>query len=206
MNPVVKVCGMREQANIESLIELGIDYIGFIFYPPSPRYVGHDFEMPDIPNDIKVVGVFVNEDIEILKDKIQKYNLDAVQLHGDETPEYCNNVRSSHKDLTIIKAIGIKNKEDMNKIADYESLCDLFILDSKGKNYGGNGHTWDYSLLEELSLNSVFLLSGGIDETFDLADFSSLHSACIGVDLNSKFEIEPGLKDINKLKAFLTNG
>ena len=199
----VKVCGMRQQDNIEALEKLNIQYMGFIFYPPSPRFVGRDFIPPQIHKNIKTIGVFVNEDFEQLIEIIEKSKIDGVQLHGDETPQYCRKLKVQYPQLLLFKAFRIKDAADLRQIEEYENICDRFILDTKAEYYGGNGSTWDYSILKNQQIQTPFLLSGGIGESFDKDQFQYVHPMCLGIDINSKFEIEPGLKDINKLKRFI---
>ena len=198
---MVKVCGMREAENIREVEALGIDLMGFIFWPKSGRYVS---ERPAyLPTNCKRVGVFVDEDIETVKRIAEDYALDYIQLHGHESPEYCAQL----KGLKLIKAFNIATTEDFKQTEPYTGIVDYFLFDTKGKSVGGNGEKFDWSVLSAYDGNTPFLLSGGIgpdDAEVLTSHFSPLTSKkCVGIDLNSRFEIAPGLKDINKLKDFL---
>ena len=198
---LVKVCGMREAENIREVEALGIDLMGFIFWPKSSRYVS---ERPAyLPTNCKRVGVFVDEDIETVKRIADDYALDYIQLHGHESPEYCAQL----KGLKLIKAFNIATTEDFKQTEPYTGIVDYFLFDTKGKSVGGNGEKFDWSVLSAYDGNTPFLLSGGIgpdDAEVLTSHFSPLTSKkCVGIDLNSRFEIAPGLKDINKLKDFL---
>ena len=198
---LVKVCGMRDAENIREVEALGIDLMGFIFWPKSGRYVS---ERPAyLPTNCKRVGVFVDEDIETVKRIADDYALDYIQLHGHESPEYCAQL----KGLKLIKAFNIATTEDFKQTEPYTGIVDYFLFDTKGKSVGGNGEKFDWSVLSAYDGNTPFLLSGGIgpdDAEVLTSHFSPLTSKkCVGIDLNSRFEIAPGLKDINKLKEFL---
>ncbi len=201
---VIKVCGMRKLDNITQLDQLGVDYMGLIFYDKSPRYVGK-YNIP--ATRTKKVGVFVNHSIAGVITAIQTYNLAGIQLHGIEDVAYIKELRHhlnlhSLGNVLIFKAFRVTETLTTKEISSYENDVDLFILDSGGKSYGGNGKRWDYSLLQKLSFEKSFLLSGGIDDTISIDELINLHPLCIGVDLNSGFEIEPGIKDIEKLKQY----
>lgn len=198
---LVKVCGMRDAENIREVEALGIDLMGFIFWPKSSRYVS---ERPAyLPTNCKRVGVFVDEDIETVKRIAEDYALDYIQLHGHESPEYCAQL----KGLKLIKAFNIATTEDFKQTEPYTGIVDYFLFDTKGKSVGGNGEKFDWSVLSAYDGNTPFLLSGGIgpdDAEVLTSHFSPLTSKkCVGIDLNSRLEIAPGLKDINKLKDFL---
>ncbi len=197
---IVKVCGMRDLENISALQALDVQYMGMIFYEKSSRFVSEEIS----PNtNAQKVGVFVNTDFGFIQKKIKTYGLKAVQLHGDESPEFCTKLKEISSEIKIFKAFRVDKNLTTQRIKSYEGIVDLFILDSGGKLYGGNGVKWDYSLLNNLELNTPFLLSGGIDDDIPKAELVSIHEQCVGVDLNRKFEIAPGLKDIQKLKEFL---
>ena len=192
---------MREAENIREVEALGIDLMGFIFWPKSGRYFS---ERPAyLPTNCKRVGVFVDEDIETVKRIAEDYALDYIQLHGHESPEYCAQL----KGLKLIKAFNIATTEDFKQTEPYTGIVDYFLFDTKGKSVGGNGEKFDWSVLSAYDGNTPFLLSGGIgpdDAEVLTSHFSPLTSKkCVGIDLNSRFEIAPGLKDINKLKDFL---
>ncbi|HEY8401441.1 MAG TPA: phosphoribosylanthranilate isomerase [Cytophagaceae bacterium] len=200
----LKVCGMRNAENIRELVKLQPDYIGFIFYEKSKRYAGAELEpqlVLNLPSSIQKVGVFVNASIEYIKEQIEKYQLHVVQLHGDEIPEACAIAKATG--ITVIKAFSVDSAFDFSSTMPYESVCDYFLFDTKGEGYGGTGKSFDWSILTKYNNKVPFLLSGGIDlehaeRIKDLKGFN-LHA----VDINSRFEIEPGLKDINKIRQFI---
>lgn len=194
---IVKVCGMRDAANIRQLETLGIDWMGMIFWPKSKRYVS----MPPVylPQHVRKVGVFVDASLDAIRQHVEDYQLDIVQLHGQESPETLKVL----KPLTLIKAFNIATPKDLQKTEPYEGLADYFLFDTKGKSVGGNGEKFDWSVLDSYQGETPFLLSGGIGSK-DAQDVKTFHHPkCIGIDLNSRFETEPGLKDITKLKQFL---
>ena len=200
--PKVKVCGMREAENIREVEALGIDLMGFIFWPKSSRYVS---ERPVyLPTRCKRVGVFVNEDTETIKKIVEDYALDYIQLHGSESPEQISHLSPLTSHLSIIKAFNIATTEDLEATKPYEGIVDYFLFDTKGKSVGGNGEKFDWSVLEAYHGDTPFLLSGGIGPE-DVEDVKCQMSnvKCIGIDLNSKFELSPALKDINKLQEFI---
>ena len=194
---IVKVCGMRDAENIHEVEALGIDLIGFIFWPKSSRYVS---ERPAyLPTNCKRVGVFVDENIEVVKKIAQDYALDYIQLHGNETPDYCALLKG-HK---LIKAFNIATAEDFEQTKPYEGLVNYFLFDTKGKSVGGNGTKFDWSVLDDYHGTTPFILCGGIGPD-DAARIRSFHHPQLaGIDLNSKFEDAPALKNIQKLKTFL---
>ena len=194
---MIKVCGMRDAENICQMEALGIDMMGFIFYPKSSRYVSKHPEY--LPTKCKRVGVFVDEDIEQVKHIAEEFALDLIQLHGSESPEYAQRLR----DWKVIKAFNIATKEDLEATKPYEGLVDYFLFDTKGKSAGGNGEKFNWNVLSNYKGNTPFLLSGGIgpDDAGRIKVFQ--HPKCIGIDLNSRFETAPALKDINKLKSFI---
>ncbi|MBT8258769.1 MAG: phosphoribosylanthranilate isomerase [Bacteroidia bacterium] len=206
----IKVCGMKYADNI---IEAGIlkpDYMGFIFYPESKRFVTKS--IPKLPDSVDKVGVFVNEKIEKIIDKVRNYDLQAIQLHGKESVEYCRKIRSEFEKLSpqnpvIIKAFPIGADFDFDDLLSYEGLCDFFLFDAKGELPGGNGVLFDWRLLETYSLQTPFFLSGGIgpESIEDLHHFMKTKVAkkCYAIDVNSGFEDGPGLKNINKLSDFI---
>ena len=199
----VKVCGMKYQDNIEDVSHLQPDYLGFIFYEKSPRYfngvVTHQFK------NTKNIGVFVNVSLAYLKDKIKTHNLQVVQLHGIESPEYCKNIQKLG--VEIIKVFSIKDCFNFDQLKPYESVCDYYLFDTKGRLPGGNGYTFDWSLLKSYPSTKPYFLSGGIglDELENIKQFqkSSASKYCHAIDVNSKFETQPGLKCIKDLKTFI---
>ena len=201
-NISVKVCGMRDAENIREVEALGIDLMGFIFWPKSSRYVS---ERPAyMPQTAKRVGVFVNEDIKQVKRIAEEYSLDVIQLHGSESPDYIRQLGSVCGDtIATVKAFNIATAADLDATKSYEGIVDYFLFDTKTPIPGGSGVQFDWSLLADYVGQTPFLLSGGIgpDDAERVCAFS--HPKCIGIDLNSRFEISPGLKDVEKLKKFL---
>lgn len=218
---VIKVCGMRDAQNIREVSQLGVDMIGMIFYPKSPRYVemqsSHAGIIPDYAKeDINIksaksparVGVFVDDMVQNIVTRVVNYHLDYVQLHGNEPREMCENLRLTldpdiRPGIKIIKAISVSDASDIQKYKEYVGTVDLFLFDTKCKTVGGSGQQFDWQVLEQYDGEVPFLLSGGIGPE----DASRLHAfhhpKCIGIDLNSRFEIKPGVKDVEKLKGFL---
>ena len=208
----VKVCGNKFPENFRELTLLEPDYVGFIFYPKSKRFVEDESIFDIFPNAEKV-GVFVNEPIESIINKVQQYKFDVVQLHGDESPEFCQDLISrKHQnlltddnflDFKIWKAVGINNEDDFKQLTGYQQVVDSFVFDTKSADYGGTGRKFDWQLLTKYQLSTSFLLSGGIqlEDAFILKNF--LHPRCIGFDINSGFESEPGVKKIEEVKQFI---
>lgn len=212
---------MRDAQNIREVSQLGVDMIGMIFYPKSPRYVemqsSHAGIIPDYAKeDISIessktparVGVFVDDMVQNIVTRVVNYHLDYVQLHGNEPREMCENLRSTldpdiRPGIKIIKAISVSDASDIQKYKEYVGAVDLFLFDTKCKTVGGSGQQFDWQVLEQYDGEIPFLLSGGIgpDDASRLHAFH--HPKCIGIDLNSRFEIEPGVKDVEKLKGFL---
>ncbi|WP_136466301.1 phosphoribosylanthranilate isomerase [Flagellimonas onchidii] len=198
----LKVCGMNH--NPKEVAQLQPDYMGFIFWEPSSRFFKG--EMPTLSKSIKNVGVFVNASLEEVLEKAQKYNLAAVQLHGSESPEFCKDLRENTQSLDIIKVFSIKDDFDFSILKRYEEVCDHYLFDTKGKLPGGNGYTFDWSVLNNYPSTKPYFLSGGIglESVEKLESFmnSPTSKYCHVIDVNSKFEIKPGLKDIDQLKKF----
>ena len=199
----LKICGMKYQENILNVAALSPDYMGFIFYENSPRFI--DTYIPEIPKSIKKVGVFVNESLEKIKKKAAQYNLNTVQLHGHEAPEFCRELKSGG--LEIIKVFSIRNEFDFSRLSAYEPFIDFFLFDTKGQNPGGNGFCFDWNVLRDYDANKPYFLSGGIgvEQLESLKKFKNSTAAkqCHAIDINSKFELKPGLKDDIKLKDFI---
>ncbi len=199
---MMKVCGMREADNIRAVETLGIEWMGFIFWPGSSRFVS---EMPEyLPTKCLRVGVFVDATNEDIMAKVGEYGLGAIQLHGHETPAQIACLRKSVNSSTfIIKALSISSKEDLQHYKLYEGLVDYFLFDTKCLTVGGSGKHFDWSVLNDYQGQTPFLLSGGIgpDDAIRLQQFR--HPRCVGIDLNSRFETAPAHKDITLLKAFL---
>jgi phosphoribosylanthranilate isomerase len=197
MSPIIKVCGMREADNIREVEIIGIDMMGFIFWPKSSRYVS---ERPAyLPTNCQRVGVFVNEVIERVKRIANDYALSLIQLHGNESPEYVGQLR----EWKIIKAFNVATTDDIEQTNAYEGLADYFLFDTKGKSVGGNGEQFDWDILQHYKGDMPFLLSGGIgpEDAEHLKHWH--HPKCIGIDINSRFEIAPAYKDTNKITTFI---
>jgi len=197
---LIKVCGMKEPDNILQLLELPIQYMGHIFYQKSARYVG-DLANLDISKNIKKTGVFVNSSIAEILESVNRLSLKAVQLHGDETAEMASTLKS--EGLEVIKAFGIDEEFDWNQLESFVDHVDFFLFDSKSPAYGGTGKAFNWQKLKEYPFEKPYFLSGGLslenlEEAINFED-----KRLVGLDLNSKFEIEPGLKDIEKLKLAL---
>lgn len=190
---------MRDTANIIKLIKVQPDFMGFIFHEKSPRNV---VKIPrvEIPSKIKKVGVFVDKDIHFIKEKAKDFKLEFIQLHGNETPEFCKTLKN--KGFTIIKAFNISEDFNFNKLKEYEPLCEYFLFDAFGKKAGGNGITFNWELLQKYYGGTPFLLSGGIDGGMAGKLKQIEHPKFLGVDINSGFEIKPAIKDIDKIKKF----
>ena len=207
---------MRDADNIRDISALGVDMIGLIFYPPSPRYVQQfssgagiipDYA-PDMGKAPRRVGVFVDDMPQNIVTRVYNYKLDYIQLHGNEPRETLENLRATidpdiKPKIKIIKAISVSSAEDIKKYKEYVGAADLFLFDTKCKTVGGSGELFDWQVLQAYDGDVPFLLSGGIgpDDAERIQNFH--HPKCIGIDLNSKFEIEPALKDVEKLKQFL---
>lgn len=196
---------MKYKDNIREVAALQPDYLGFIFYKKSKRYFNG--VMPDIPDNLKKIGVFVNEKVSVINEIIEKHQLDGVQLHGDESAEFCERLRATNElSLEIIKAFPISENFNFEQLEEFVAHCDYFLFDTKGKERGGNGTLFDWKILESYRFEKPFFLSGGIglSEVNQLQAFlkSSLATNCYAIDLNSKFESEPGIKKINELKKF----
>ena len=206
--PIVKVCGMRDADNIRQVEALGIDWMGFIFWPKSSRYVA---EIPSyLPTKCKRVGVFVDASIGDVMTIAEQYQLDIIQLHGQESPSYITQLISHFsclRNVKIIKAFNIATAIDFEATKRYEDYVDYFLFDTKGKSVGGNGEKFDWSVLSSYKGQTPYLLSGGIgpDDAERLSsELSPLFSKpCAGLDLNSRFESAPGYKNVDTLKAFI---
>ncbi len=208
---IIKVCGMREPNNIRALSQVdGVDLMGLIFFMKSPRCVPATLKLQQLPEQrTKLVGVFVNETQSNVITQVINYRLDYVQLHGTESPTYIDNLRKAIvpdilPDIKIIKAISVREADDVKRWRDYEGHADLLLFDTKTKLVGGSGEQFDWSILQEYDGNTPFLLSGGIgpEDTDRVKDFH--HPKCIGLDLNSRFEVAPAVKNIEAISKFVT--
>lgn len=218
----IKVCGMRDAHNISAVNELGIDMMGLIFWPNSPRYVKNTKVnagiIPDIPATLSdkeinqkrpaLVGVFVDDMIQNIITNVYNYHLDYIQLHGNESAIYIDNLKRTlipdiQPNIKIIKALNIREADDVKRWRDYNGCADILLFDTKSIQKGGSGYKFDWTLLSQYHGNIPFILSGGIgpDDSNAIKQFH--HPMCIGIDVNSKFETEPGMKDVKKLKEFI---
>lgn len=201
----LKVCGMKLAANIAAVTALRPDYLGFIFYEQSPRLISDVSSelIKYIPSEIKTVGVFVDEELDIVKKKINLYQLKAVQLHGNEAPGYCADLKSTFGSVEVIKAFGVDEDFDFGILDVYNDVVDYFLFDTKTKVHGGSGKTFDWKILENYTLDKAYFLSGGIDLEHVAAIKHIEDSRLYALDINSRFEVEPGVKDVEKVKAFI---
>ncbi|RZK39549.1 MAG: phosphoribosylanthranilate isomerase [Pedobacter sp.] len=199
----LKVCGMKYAANIGEVAELQPNYLGFIFYAPSPRFISEISAelIPYIPQQIKTTGVFVNEEVDAVKARVFKHKLKAVQLHGDESAPYCEEIRALG--VEVIKAFGIDEKFDFSKLSTFEDSVDYFLFDTQTANHGGSGKKFDWQLLKNYTLSKPYFLSGGIDLEHVAQILKIDDDRCYAIDINSRFETEPGLKDVEKIKMFV---
>ena len=218
---IIKVCGMRDSRNIQEVSALAVNWIGLIFYERSPRFIGQSptkqwtvdsgqltvkYRLSQLSTvncqlSTKKVGVFVNATIESMMETASAYKLDYLQLHGNESPEDCHTLQK--RGYSLIKAFPIASKEDFKKTKEYEGRVEYFLFDTRCEGYGGSGKRFDWSILTEYKGETPFLLSGGIRPENAEAIRNFRHPRFAGIDLNSGFEIEPGLKDIDKLKNFI---
>lgn len=198
----LKVCGMNK--NTREVAALKPDYLGFIFWEPSKRHF--EGKMPSIPHSVKKVGVFVDATIQDIADKVKTYGLLLVQLHGKESPGFCDELKTKIPQLKIIKVFSIKDNFNFDQLKHFEDVCDYYMFDTKGKLPGGNGYAFNWEVLKNYPSIKPYFLSGGIglEEIDSIKEFMKRPEAhyCHVIDVNSKFEIEPGLKNIEKLKKF----
>lgn len=198
----LKVCGMKYVENIQQVAGLQPDYLGFIFYDKSKR----NFEgiIPQLPKGIKKTGVFVNEYLEIVISLVEEYKLEAVQLHGDESVTYIESLKEHLPKVELIKVFGIKDEFDFEILKPYEAVVDYFLFDTKGKERGGNGVTFDWTVLKKYNSTKPFFLSGGIglEEIKEVQNIIKTDLPIYALDVNSKFEKEAGLKSVKKIKKF----
>ena len=219
---IIKVCGMRDADNIRAVSALGVDMIGLIFWPQSPRYVrminSRSGIIPDKAGEgvvddglarPKLVGVFVDEMPQNIVTRVYNYTLDYVQLHGHESPTMIDNLRRTldpdiRPGIKIIKAVSVGCADDVERCRDYEGCVDMFLFDTRTPKVGGSGEQFDWSVLQSYDGATPFLLSGGIgpDDARRVRAFS--HPRCIGIDVNSKFEKEPAFKDVDMLRKFIS--
>ena len=198
----LKVCGMNK--NTAEVAALKPDYLGFIFWKPSIRH----FEglIPSIPHSIKKVGVFVDASVNEIVEKVKTYGLLLAQLHGKESAAFCDELKKKVPQLKIIKVFSIKDDFDFDELKHFEDVCDYYLFDTKGKLPGGNGYAFDWGVLKKYTSTKPYFLSGGIGlhEIESIKDFMKRPESqyCEVIDVNSKFEHEPGLKSVEKLEKF----
>ncbi|WP_375239469.1 phosphoribosylanthranilate isomerase [Aurantibacter sp.] len=198
----LKVCGMKQENNILDVADLEPNYMGFIFYEKSPRNFKES--IPELPEGIEKIGVFVDATIDFIVSKAEEHKLNGIQLHGNETPEFCEQLKGY--DFLVIKVFSMKNQFDFKILEPYQEVCDYYLFDTKGKEPGGNGYTFNWNLLKKYTYNKPYFLSGGIGmENMDaLLLFLKRPESrlCCTIDVNSKFESSPAFKDIILLKEF----
>lgn len=201
-HPKLKICGMKFRHNMLKVAQMKPDYLGFIFYEKSPRYMPETLSHKDLqqlPRQTKKVGVFVNATTAYMQEQAKAYRLDLLQLHGSESPEQCEELKKSGHDLIKVFSLGRENF-DFALLDAYKPYVKYFLFDTKGRQPGGNGETFDWSLLRHYDQEIPFFLSGGIDldnvNQLSALPFLNIHA----IDVNSKFELEPGIKDINLLQ------
>lgn len=199
----IKICGMKYPDNILEVGSLLPDYMGFIFWEKSARYF--DVVMPNLPKSIKKTGVFVNASQEEIKTKVTQYDLKAVQLHGQESVDFCQGLQERlSESIEIIKVFSVDSAFDFDQLQAFETVCDYFLFDTKGKLPGGNGTTFDWKVLEKYPSQKPFFLSGGIgvDELDLVNEILKTDLPIYAIDVNSKFEIAAGLKNKEELDCF----
>lgn len=205
MSLKIKICGMREPENITEVAALNPDFMGFIFYPSSPRYAGLTLNaetLHKISPPIIKTGVFVNEDFSSIIRSVEKFFLDCVQLHGNETQDLCYRLKETG--IRVIKTFSISAKHNFKDCSDFIACTDYFLFDTSTSVFGGSGNKFNWKELNKYDLDHPFFLSGGISPN----DFNNLHEvgnpSFYGIDLNSRFEIKPGLKETAILKKFIS--
>lgn len=199
----IKICGMADAGNIREAIELRPDYLGLIFHSSSPRNACQlaPEELEGVRGQMKFVGVFVNHSMDGILSRCKAYRLHAVQLHGDESPEFCHSLRG--RGFEVWKAVGIGTVDDIASLKRYAGCVDRFVFDRKSPNHGGTGKKFDWNLLSSYRLPIGFMLGGGIGPEDAEAITRLRHPRLTGIDLNSRFELTPGIKNIELLKTFL---
>lgn len=194
---------MKFPENMAQVADLGVDFLGFIFYPKSPRYMCNTLTKADLdslPASIQKAGVFVNESLETILQHTTNFNLDIIQLHGNESPEMCQELRKNK--LTVFKAFSVDENFDPSSISSYENAVDYLLLDTKTKGHGGSGRKFDWSILDKIKSEKPIILSGGIGPDDAKVINTLAHPNIVALDLNSRFEDEPGLKNTNSLQLF----
>jgi len=194
---------MKYQENIKAISALQPDYLGFIFYPKSQR--NFEGDLPEVNKNIKKTAVFVNAPIDFVIEKVKQYNFRAVQLHGSESVAYCQELNSYDLDIELFKVFSIKDEFDFSVLVNYEPFVNYFLFDTKGKEKGGNGYMFNWDVLKKYPSQKPFILSGGIGiaEISKVKEILQTNLPIYALDVNSKFETEPGLKDVELLKKFI---
>lgn len=203
---------MKQPENISEVAALQPDYMGFIFYEKTPRYF--EAEIPELNSGIKKTGVFVNASVDYILEKVKEHKLQTVQLHGRESAEFCQELQiifAGMEKMEIIKVFSVKEEFDFSELEKYEKIVDYFLFDTKGKTKGGTGETFNWELLKDYPSSTPFFLSGGIGlEEIEAIKKLQKHFAkqnkeelFYAVDVNSKFEKQPGFKDFEKLSTFI---
>ena len=202
----VKVCGITLEEQLTKLPEVGATFAGFIFYPKSPRYVLRHMTTNQIKkeNNINKVGVFVNASTEEVLQMVDECRLHMVQLHGDETPKYCEKIADY---ISVVKAFRLSETDNIGyRIQEYMNVCDMFMFDTEGAGYGGTGKKFDWAQLTNTQVGKPYFLSGGVEptDTDALNKFKDMPEgkALFAVDINTKFEVAPGVKDMELIKKF----
>jgi phosphoribosylanthranilate isomerase len=199
----IKVCGMKNPENIEAVLQSEPDFMGFIFYEKSPRYVGNGLDVSTIAfkENTQKIGVFVNSTIDTVLETVKTHNLDFVQLHGDETIDYVKELFS--KKIKIVKAFQITENFNWSELTQFADYVSYFLFDRATKNYGGSGLKFDWEQLEKYNEKIPFFLSGGI-KINDIQEINKLNLPLLyGIDINSKFESAPGVKNIGLIKTMI---
>lgn len=197
----LKICGLKYSDNIKQIAELNPDFMGFTFYEGSKRFVGNDFVMPQLPVGIKRIGVFVNADESYILEVVKKYSLHYVQLHGDESPAFCKQISKS---VNVIKAFGVDKNFELTTLNEYKPFCSFFLFDNKTLQFEGSGEPLDLEILKDYDNTVPYFIAGGMD----LQKFRKLETLdypVYGIDVNAKFEIKPGYKDIIRIIQIKNN-
>ncbi|HVS97840.1 MAG TPA: phosphoribosylanthranilate isomerase [Puia sp.] len=204
----VKVCGMTDIGQVRELDAMGVDFAGFIFYPKSPRYVGRHLTGEQVKRArlrLGKVGVFVNASYDEVMRQVDAYGLDMVQLHGDETPMFCDQLANY---ITVVKVFRLSENDPVDwLIRPFQDSCDMFLFDTEGAGYGGTGKKFNWDMLKPAIIEKLFFLSGGIEpgdgEKLGVFAREPVARRLFAIDINSKFEVSPGVKDLKKIKAML---
>ncbi|OLY93089.1 phosphoribosylanthranilate isomerase [Cnuella takakiae] len=205
----IKVCGMTQKTQVESLADLGVSFAGFIFYPKSPRYVFREMTATQIRkvNNINKVGVFVNAPMDEVLHLVDECRLQMVQLHGDETPKYCDRLADY---VSVVKAFRLSDNDSVEWMTrPFDDVCDHYLFDTMGAGYGGTGKKFDWTVLQGQQINKPFFLSGGIEKGDEekIRNFThdSVAKNLFALDINSKFELSPGIKNLELVQEFVSH-